>query len=146
MKLSFLVVVFLFFYLKGQNYTTKIYNVDNGLPQNSIKDIIKDKYGFIWLSTEEGILRYDGSNFLQYKNFKLSSINFGDFYGNVGKDSILIFNNSEIEGLIISKRKVEVKKINKNAIPVEFHNNKRYQHFVKNTIATKFYQYIDCFL
>lgn len=37
-------------------YISTWYNTDNGLPQNSIKDIIKDKYGFIWLATEMELL------------------------------------------------------------------------------------------
>ncbi|MEF9476654.1 hypothetical protein OWR28_01835 [Chryseobacterium sp. 1B4] len=69
--------------------------MDNGLPQNSIKDIVKDKYGFIWLSMEGRILRYDGSNFVQYNNFKLKNLSFGDFYGSIKKDSISVFNISE---------------------------------------------------
>ena len=33
------------------------------LPQNSIKSIVPDKYGFIWMSTESGLVRYDGKDF-----------------------------------------------------------------------------------
>jgi ligand-binding sensor domain-containing protein len=45
--------------------------MDNGLPQNSIKDIVKDKYGFMWLSMEGRILRYDGSSFVNTKILNL---------------------------------------------------------------------------
>jgi ligand-binding sensor domain-containing protein len=64
MKYFYLIILFIFLVAQGQNYTSKSYSMDNGLPQNSIKDIIKDKYGFIWLSTEDGILRYDGTKFI----------------------------------------------------------------------------------
>ncbi|MEY8758919.1 sensor histidine kinase [Chryseobacterium tongliaoense] len=83
--------VFLFIFFSSvhcQKYNTEFYNTDNGLPQNSIKDIIKDKYGFIWMTTENGIVRYDGTNFLVYKNFPLNSQRFTYFYGNVEKDSV----------------------------------------------------------
>jgi len=43
------------------------YNVDNGLSQNTITGIIKDKYGFIWIGTWEGLCRYDGYKFTVYR-------------------------------------------------------------------------------
>lgn len=90
MKRNILLLFFLFFFftIYSQKYSIQLYNTDNGLPQNSVKDIIKDKYGFIWLTTENGIVRYDGTNFLVYKNFPLPSQRFTYFYGHPEKDSI----------------------------------------------------------
>ena len=34
--------------------------VNNGLPQNSVYSIVKDKYGFMWFGTWGGAARYDG--------------------------------------------------------------------------------------
>lgn len=87
---SILFILFLCFAsnIYSQKYNIQIYNTDNGLPQNSVKDIIKDKYGFIWLTTENGIVRYDGTHFLTYKNFPISSQRFTFFYGSPKKDSI----------------------------------------------------------
>jgi signal transduction histidine kinase len=42
------------------------YNTDNGLPQNSVKDIAFDKWGYCWLATEMGMVRYDGQRFVTY--------------------------------------------------------------------------------
>lgn len=83
-----LILLFIFFKVSSQKYNIQLYNTDNGLPQNSVKDIIKDKYGFIWLTTENGIVRYDGAKFLVYKNFPLNSQRFTFFYGQPEKDSI----------------------------------------------------------
>lgn len=50
-----------------ENYYEKWYNADETkLPQNTIKSIVKDRYGFVWLSTENGIVRFDGKNFITY--------------------------------------------------------------------------------
>lgn len=42
------------------------YTSENGLPQNSIKFVVKDKNGFLWLRTESGLVRFDGQRFRLY--------------------------------------------------------------------------------
>jgi signal transduction histidine kinase/ligand-binding sensor domain-containing protein/DNA-binding response OmpR family regulator len=37
--------------------------VDDGLSQNTVQAIAKDKYGFMWFGTWEGVSRYDGYTF-----------------------------------------------------------------------------------
>lgn len=46
------------------------FSVDDGLSQSIVQRIIQDKKGFIWFGTWNGLDRYDGYNF---KNYKLSS-------------------------------------------------------------------------
>jgi len=41
---------------------------DDGLSQNTVLSIQKDKYGFMWFGTEEGLNRYDGFHFKVYRN------------------------------------------------------------------------------
>ncbi len=43
-------------------------STENGLPTNHIDTILQDKKGFIWLGTQEGLIRYDGYRFQTYKN------------------------------------------------------------------------------
>ncbi|WP_367284684.1 hybrid sensor histidine kinase/response regulator transcription factor [Arcicella rosea] len=40
----------------------------DGLSQNRVRTIIKDKYGFMWFGTWNGLCRYDGYSFKVYKN------------------------------------------------------------------------------
>ena len=40
---------------------------DNGLPQNTILGIVKDKYGFMWFGTWNGLCRFDGYSFKTYR-------------------------------------------------------------------------------
>lgn len=42
------------------------YTVDNGLPQNSVNDILQDDQGYIWISTSGGLRRTDGVRFLDF--------------------------------------------------------------------------------
>lgn len=51
-------------------YLIKHYTDEEGLPQNSIKSIVKDSRGFIWLSTDMGLARFDGSEFKPFRNFE----------------------------------------------------------------------------
>lgn len=87
-NILFIFFIVVFFTVRSQKLSIQFFNTDNGLPQNSVKDIIKDKYGFIWMTTENGIVRYDGTNFLVYKNFPLTSQRFTYFYGHPEKDSV----------------------------------------------------------
>jgi ligand-binding sensor domain-containing protein len=40
----------------------------NGLSQSSVVAILKDKYGFMWFGTQDGLNRYDGYKFKVYRN------------------------------------------------------------------------------
>jgi ligand-binding sensor domain-containing protein/AraC-like DNA-binding protein len=48
--------------LKFDHLTT-----DDGLSQNSIYGIVKDKYGFMWFGTWEGVCRFDGYRFIVFR-------------------------------------------------------------------------------
>jgi PAS domain S-box-containing protein len=44
--------------------------INDGLSYSWANTIIQDKYGFIWIGTDDGLNRYDGNNFHVYKNDK----------------------------------------------------------------------------
>ena len=41
-------------------------DVRSGMSDNFVNDIIRDQYGFMWLSTSNGLNRYDGYQFKSY--------------------------------------------------------------------------------
>jgi len=43
-------------------------DIEQGLSQNMIRDILQDTKGFIWIGTWDGLNRYDGYNFNVYKH------------------------------------------------------------------------------
>jgi ligand-binding sensor domain-containing protein/HPt (histidine-containing phosphotransfer) domain-containing protein len=49
------------------------YGSEHGLSQVSINAIVEDKHGFIWVSTQSGLNRFDGYKFKVYKNSKDSN-------------------------------------------------------------------------
>ena len=50
------------------NPDIKYFTLNDGLSQVSINDICKDRKGFLWLGTQNGLNRYDGSSFKVYKS------------------------------------------------------------------------------
>jgi ligand-binding sensor domain-containing protein/two-component sensor histidine kinase len=48
-------------------YFKKINN-SNGLSNNKVNCILQDKRGFTWIGTDDGLNRYDGNNFLIFRN------------------------------------------------------------------------------
>lgn len=50
-----------------------VINSENGLSQNSVYSIFKDRKGFLWIGTGDGLNRYDGSEFVIYRNSSRAS-------------------------------------------------------------------------
>ena len=53
----------------GQNiadFTEQHYTNDNGLPQNTVMQLRMDRNGFVWMSTQGGLVRFDGTHFATY--------------------------------------------------------------------------------
>ncbi|GGA86827.1 sensor histidine kinase [Puia dinghuensis] len=44
-------------------YSVQHFTDENGLPQNSINDLLFDKDGYLWLATQVGLVRFNGSAF-----------------------------------------------------------------------------------
>lgn len=42
------------------------FSVEDGLSSNSVRAIMQDKYGFMWLGTDDGLNRYDGTTIKVY--------------------------------------------------------------------------------
>ena len=46
----------------------RVYDVRDGLSENSVRCIIQDRKGYIWLGTKDGLSRYNGKEFKVYGN------------------------------------------------------------------------------
>jgi len=74
-QISFLLLLIVFFtnQLNAQGHTVENYTDENGLPQNSVKSIATDNAGFVWLASENGLVRYDGFQFLLFDKSKTNT-------------------------------------------------------------------------
>ncbi len=44
------------------------WNIEDGLSNQVIRNLAQDSHGFLWLTTEQGLNRFDGKNFISYIN------------------------------------------------------------------------------
>ncbi len=56
-------------------YTHEIWTTDNGLPQNSINAIVQTPDGYLWIGTQEGLVRFDGVRFTVFDKSNTAAIN-----------------------------------------------------------------------
>lgn len=110
---------FLFFCVITNIYSQNDYSVEwfsadtKQLPQNSVKSIVQDKYGFIWMTTENGLVRFDGKSF---QTFNLIPKNFENrmysIEGNIASDSLFTFIDDNDFYILINKRNASLIKLN----------------------------------
>ena len=50
----------------AQQYSFRTYGVEQGLTNLGVKGLYQDKKGFLWVSTENGVFRYDGERFQSF--------------------------------------------------------------------------------
>jgi signal transduction histidine kinase len=103
----FVAVLFCVGFVEAQTSDRVLWAADNDLlPQNSVKAITPDKYGYLWLTTENGLVRYDGLNYKTYnsQNLKLQNNRMFFIEGNAEKDSLFISTNYAQDLILIHQR------------------------------------------
>jgi signal transduction histidine kinase/ligand-binding sensor domain-containing protein len=53
---------------EAQEYRFRLYRVEQGLPSDVIKAVTQDSLGFLWIATDDGLVKYDGLRFTTYKS------------------------------------------------------------------------------
>lgn len=51
----------------AQHVDVAVFTTKDGLAQNAVRSIVKDKYGFMWFGTWNGLCRYDGYQIQTYR-------------------------------------------------------------------------------
>jgi class 3 adenylate cyclase/ligand-binding sensor domain-containing protein len=65
--LVFALLGFISVNLYAQNYKVSNYSMENGLSTNYTKAVFQDKQGYVWIGSDEGVTRYNGKSFYNYK-------------------------------------------------------------------------------
>lgn len=81
-------------------FSRQHYTDEHGLPQNSVKAIAKDTYGYIWMTTEDGLVRFDGERFARIgkADISISSNRFVYFFR--GKDPQAIYAYNDMDEIV----------------------------------------------
>ncbi len=93
-----------------QDYSVHVWTSDNGLPVNSIRAILQTPDGFIWLATEEGLVRFDGNSFLTFDPSNTAAFTVKDV------KSLFLFHDSSMvvgfyHGDILSYKKLQFNRL-----------------------------------
>ena len=91
MLLFFFLFKSLLSFSQQHNYTFKNIDINDGLSQNSVIDIVEDPSGFIWFATQDGLNRYDGMNFLIF---------------HIPFDDITTPDNAQLGKLLVNQNKI----------------------------------------
>lgn len=67
-KFALLWLLLLFFKVSGYSQSVSYLGIENGLSNNTVTAIHKDKFGLMWFGTLDGINRYDGYSFKVFRN------------------------------------------------------------------------------
>src|ERR1700757_3714025 len=51
-----------------RHYGYQSWQTDSGLPQNTVHDVVQTSDGYIWLATEDGLVRFDSVKFTVFKH------------------------------------------------------------------------------
>ncbi len=51
---------------QAKTYRHITYSIEQGLPTNLTKAVVQDTAGFVWVGTDQGVVRFDGVRFLPY--------------------------------------------------------------------------------
>src|SRR5690349_3330771 len=52
---------------RAERLPVRVYTVDDGLAGDEINTILQDSRGFLWIGTDTGLSRFDGSRFVSYE-------------------------------------------------------------------------------
>ena len=112
----FFLLLFLINATYSQEQNPQNFTISDGLSSNSINDIKQDKIGYLWLATNNGYTKFDGINFINYKQEKANCIFIEDNKVYVGlQNGLLVIKNNK-STFFKSKEILKIKKIQNKII------------------------------
>src|ERR1700688_179919 len=76
--------------LSAQEYNFRTFGVTEGLNNLAVRQVYQDRTGFVWVSTENGIFRYDGERFQLFGGDQGIPSSSGAAFGEAPDGSLLV--------------------------------------------------------
>lgn len=101
---TWLLAVLIFFCLphaiKSQQFRFDHWTVDEGLPQNSVYAMTQTPDGYLWMTTFDGLVRFDGVRFTIFNKVSLKNLPTNRFNNIFAEDDGTIWASTEEDGII----------------------------------------------
>ena len=81
-----LLSTFKFAYASLDDYVVKQWHIQHGLASQSLKNIVQDQQGYLWIGSQFGLSRFDGNRFTNF------NVNNSDFLPSNAINSLLLDN------------------------------------------------------
>ncbi len=78
--LCLLILLFCHIYAYAEYFNFRHYEVEDGLPSNTVRSLTQDSRGFMWFGTENGLSRFDGYSFKNYTSIPGDTTSLGNNY------------------------------------------------------------------
>ncbi|MCF2442809.1 ATP-binding protein [Dyadobacter sp. CY345] len=121
------------------NFSISHYTEENGLPQNTVKNISADSEGFIWIVSETGLVRFDGRNFYLFtkSNLPISNNRFSMLQPDISetrgvKRFYAVAENYEFIRIESGKAQVDSEYYNNSILRIPFMRNPRKTSILAN--------------
>jgi signal transduction histidine kinase/ligand-binding sensor domain-containing protein/CheY-like chemotaxis protein len=59
-------------------YVHNVWRTEDGLPQNSVQAILQTSDGYLWLGTQEGLVRFNGTQFIPFNKTNVDAMKHND--------------------------------------------------------------------
>jgi len=101
------------------------FDINAGLPNNEIREIIQDKSGYFWIATDNGLSRFDGYHFENFNSISHPNIFRDNKINQIKKNGDLFYILTEKDGLIeLNTQNLAFKKLsNDKPLSVTFSND-----------------------
>lgn len=104
-----LILLCLFSSTIAQQFRFDHWTVDEGLPQNSVYSITQTLDGYLWMTTFDGLVRFDGVKFTVFNKGNVKGLPSNRFYRILAEDDGTIWASTEEDGIVrLKDGKVEV--------------------------------------
>lgn len=67
--------------LSSPHFSTRVWQVKDGLPQNQVRAIVQSRDGYIWVATNDGLARFDGTRFVIFNRDNTAALRSNIFTG-----------------------------------------------------------------